>query len=197
MQEMTKTVLLDPVGANMVPPIFHWGLKMSWKMKWEQGRVERRKLNQEDWMDEEWVNDSSDELVGKALMPTPSTLMPTPSTLMPTTARPTNNNIAIRFTQRSSLQVLHKEKSISEYVVRQLPRRITINKGKEGMAKAAKYTPAHMRRIGYQAMKTGLKKFRSSPYARIHWAKHQGSLIIWYRQHVDAAMKGRWKQYGM
>ena len=47
------------------------------------------------------------------------------------------------------LQVLHKEKSISGNVARQLPRRITINQGKEGIMKAAKYTPEQMRLIGY------------------------------------------------
>ena len=119
-------------------------------------------------MNEEWVNVSSDKLTGKAWTSTPSTLMP------PTTS-PTNDNIAIRFTQCSSLQVLHKEKSISGNVARQLPIRVTINKGKEGMMKAAKYTSAQMRLVDYQAMNAGSNKFRGSPYARVHWAKHQGN----------------------
>ena len=56
-----------------------------------------------------------------------------------------------------------------------LPRRITINNGKEGKKTAIKYTSAQMSFIDYQAMNTGPKKFRSSPYARVHWAKHQGN----------------------
>ena len=40
--------------------------------------------------------------------------------------------------------------------------------------KAAKYTPAQMSFIDYQAMNAGAKKFRSLPYAQVHWAKHQG-----------------------
>ena len=82
---------------------------------------------------------------------------------------PTNNNITIRFTQCSLLQVLHKEKSISGNVACQLPRRIAINKWKEEMMKAVKYTSAQMHFIDYQAMNAGSKKFRSSSYARVHW----------------------------
>ena len=104
MQQTTKTVLSDPVNADLVLPIAHWGSKMNWKMNWVQGHVERRKFNQEDWADEKWVNVFLDELAGKAWTPTPSTSMP------PTTWQ-ANNNIAFRFTQCSSLQVLHKEKS--------------------------------------------------------------------------------------
>ena len=37
-----------------------------------------------------------------------------------------------------------------------------------------------MSNIDYQAMNSGLKKFRSSPYARVHWAKHQGNQ--WYTE---------------
>ena len=44
--------------------------------------------------------------------------------------------------QCSSLQMLHKKKSIPGNVARRLPRIITINKGKEGMMKAEKYTSA-------------------------------------------------------
>ena len=40
--------------------------------------------------------------------------------------------------------------------------------------KATKYTPAHMSLIDYQALNAGSKTFRSSPYAQVHWAKHQG-----------------------
>ena len=142
-------------------------------MSWIQGHVERRKPNQEEWTEEEWINVSADELAGRAWKPTPS-----PS--IPPTMSPTNNNIAIRFTQCSSLQVLHKEKSISGNVARRLPRRITINKAKEGMMKVVKYTSAQMSLIGYQAMNTGSKKFRSSTYARVYWAKHQGNQ--WYME---------------
>ena len=135
--------------------------------------MERRKPNQEEWTEEEWINVSADELAGSSWKPTPS-----PS--IPPTMSPTKNNIAIRFTQCSLLQVLHKEKSISGNVARQLPRRITINKGKERMMKEVKYTSAQMSLIDYQAMNTGSKKFRSSPYAQVHWAKHQGNQ--WYTE---------------
>ena len=145
MQLMTNTVLSNPVDTDLVLPIAHWGLKINWKMRWIQGHVERRKLNQKEWMDEEWINVSADKLAGKAWTPTPS-----PSTLP--TMSSTNNNIAIRFTQCSSLLALHKEKSILGNVAHWLPRRITINKGKEGMMKAAKYTPAQMSLVDYQAM---------------------------------------------
>ena len=37
-------------------------IKMEWKMSWIQGHVERRKPNQEEWTDEEWINVSADEL---------------------------------------------------------------------------------------------------------------------------------------
>ena len=37
-----------------------------------------------------------------------------------------------------------------------------------------------MRLIDYQAMNAGSKKFRSSPYAWVHWVKHQGNQ--WYRE---------------
>ena len=67
---------------------------------------------------------------------------------------PTNNNIDIRFTQCSLLQVLYKGKSIVRNVAHQLPRRITINKGKEGMMTAVKYTSTQMSLIDYQAMNT-------------------------------------------
>ena len=40
--------------------------------------------------------------------------------------------------------------------------------------KEAKYTPTQMSLIDYQAMNAGSKKFKSSPYALVHWAKHQG-----------------------
>ena len=99
---------------------------------------------------------------------------------LPPTMSPTNNNIAIRFTQCSSLQVLHKEKSILGNVTRLLHKIITINKGKEGIMNAVKYTSAQMSLIDYQAMNTGSKKFRSSPYTRVHWAKHQGNQ--WYTE---------------
>ena len=46
--------------------------------------------------------------------------------------------------------------------------------------KAVKYTSALMSFIDYQAMNTGSKKFRSSPYARVHWAKYQGQQ--WYTE---------------
>ena len=72
---------------------------------------------------------------------------------------------------------------------------------------AVKYTSAQMSLIDYQAMNTGSKKFRSSPYARVRWAKHQAtngtrrkrpaSSMIRYRQNADAATKGRQKQYDM
>ena len=39
---------------------------------------------------------------------------------------------------------------------------------------------AQMSYIDYQAKNTGSKKFRSSPYARVHWAKHQGRQ--WYTE---------------
>ena len=93
---------------------------------------------------------------------------------------PTNNNIAIRFTQCSPLQVLHKEKSISGIVACRLPRRITINKGKEAMMNVIKDTSAQMSLIDYQIMNTGSKKFRSSPYAWVLWEKHQGNQ--WYTE---------------
>ena len=129
-QQTPKSVLSDPVDVDPVLPIAHWGSKWKWTMR----HAERRKPNQEEWTDEEWINVSADELAGRAWTPTPSpSLQPTMS--------PTNDSIAIRFTQCSSLQVLHKEKSISGNVARRLPRRITINKGKEGMMKAAKYSP--------------------------------------------------------
>ncbi len=173
MQQTHTSVLSDPVDADLVLPIAHWGSKMGSKMRWIQGHVERRKPNQEEWIDEEWINVAADELAERAWTPTPS-----PS-LTPT-MNPTNNNIAIKFTQCSSLQVLHKEKSISGNVARQLPRRITINKGKEGTITAIKYTSAQMSKIDYQAMNSGSRKFRSSPYARVHWAKHQGNQ--WYTE---------------
>ncbi len=132
MKQTHTSVLSNPVDADLVLPIAHWGSKMGWKMRWIQGHVERRKPNQEEWTDEEWINVEADELTGRAWTPTPS-----PS-LTPTT-NPTNNNIAIKFTQCSSLQVLHKEKSISGNVARQLPRQITINQGNEGMITAIQY----------------------------------------------------------
>ena len=46
--------------------------------------------------------------------------------------------------------------------------------------KAIKYTSAQMSKIDYQAMNSGSRKFRSSPYARVHWAKHQGNQ--WYTE---------------
>ena len=94
MKQMTKTIQSDLVDADLVLPIAHWGSKVNWKMRWIQGRVERRKPNQEEWTDEEWINVSADELTGRAWTPTLSSLIP------PTTSR-TNNNIAIRFTQCS------------------------------------------------------------------------------------------------
>ena len=42
------------------------------------------------------------------------------------------------------------------------------------------YTSAQMSLIDYQAMNSGLKKFRSSSYARVHWEKHQGNQ--WYTE---------------
>ena len=45
---------------------------------------------------------------------------------------------------------------------------------------AIKYTSAQMSLIDYQAMNTELKKFRSSPYAWVHRAKHQGNQ--WYTE---------------
>ena len=46
------------------------------------------------------------------------------------------------------------------------------------MAKVVKYTSVQMSIIDYQAMNMGSKKFRSSPYAWVRWAKHQGQQ--WY-----------------
>ena len=123
MQQTPTSVLSDPLDTDLVLPIAHWGSNIFWKMRWIQGHMERRKPNQEEWTDEEWINVSADELAGRARTPTLSPSIP------PTTS-PTNNNIAIRFAQCSSLQVLQKEKSISGNVARRSPRRITINKGK-------------------------------------------------------------------
>ena len=106
MKQTHTSVLSDPVDADLVLPTAHWGSKMGLKMRWIQGHVERRKPNQEEWTDEEWINVEADELAGRAWTPTLSPLL-TP------TMNPTNNNIAIRFTQCSLLQVLYKEKSIS------------------------------------------------------------------------------------
>ena len=91
MQETNKTILSDPADADLLILNAHRGSKMNQKMKWVKRHVERRKQNQEDWTDEEWVNVSADELAGKAWTPTPSTSMPP-------TKRPTNNSSAPRAT---------------------------------------------------------------------------------------------------
>ena len=56
MQLTNKTVLLDPIDTDLVPPTAHWGSKMNRKIQWVQCHVERRKPNQEEWTDEEWVD---------------------------------------------------------------------------------------------------------------------------------------------
>ena len=66
MKQMTKTIQSDLVDADLVLPIAHWGSKINWKMRWIQGHVERRKPNQYEWTDEEWINVSADELAGRA-----------------------------------------------------------------------------------------------------------------------------------
>ena len=43
--------------------------------------------------------------------------------------------------------------------------------------KAAEYSLDQVKLIDYQVMSAGSKKFRSTPYAPVHWVKHQDNQL--------------------